>query len=258
MNKPEKMETLEQADHVAPRQRDHEAERTPTARDKVPGRPGTRRLGFAALLLLLGALAFGAWQHWAQHIEVMAAAEQRRDFVPSVLVAPVRSSAPTMSVSWPGTTEAFAAANIYARASAYIAKRNVDIGSHVKEGQVLAEITAPELDHQIAQAEATLAQMQAAQRQAQANKDLANVTWGARQPAGRQGLGDGPTGHHRRPDPQGSRRRSRRRGREYQSAASATFGPASAEGLSERPGTIRRRRHAAQHRCRQPGASRRD
>jgi RND family efflux transporter MFP subunit len=83
-----------------------------------------------------------------------------------------------MSVSWPATTDAFAAANIFARASGYIAKRNVDIGSHVKEGQVLAEITAPELDHQIAQAEATLAQMQSALRQAQANKDLANVTWG--------------------------------------------------------------------------------
>jgi RND family efflux transporter MFP subunit len=90
----------------------------------------------------------------------------------------VRSSGDKMSVEWPGTTEAFETANIFARASGYIDKRNVDIGDHVKAGQLLAQVTAPELDHQIAQAEATLAQMQAAFRQAQANKDLAQVTWG--------------------------------------------------------------------------------
>jgi multidrug efflux pump subunit AcrA (membrane-fusion protein) len=82
-----------------------------------------------------------------------------------------------MSVTWPGTTEAFAQANIYARASGYIAKREVDIGSRVKAGQLLVEITAPELDHQIAQAEATLVQMQASLQQAQANRDLGQVTW---------------------------------------------------------------------------------
>ena len=68
-------------------------------------------------------------------------------------------------------------ANIFARASGYIDKRNVDIGDQVKQGQLLAEITAPELDHQIAQAEATLAQSAATLRQAQANTDLAKVTW---------------------------------------------------------------------------------
>ena len=75
-----------------------------------------------------------------------------------------------MSVTWPGTTEAFEQANIYARASGYIAKRNVDIGSRVKAGDLLVEITAPELDHQIAQAEGTLAQMQASLEQAKANR----------------------------------------------------------------------------------------
>jgi RND family efflux transporter MFP subunit len=42
---------------------------------------------------------------------------------------------------------------------------------------LLVEITAPELEHQIAQAEGTLAQMQASLQQAQANRDLAQVTW---------------------------------------------------------------------------------
>ena len=56
-----------------------------------------------------------------------------------------------MSVTLPATTNAFEAANIYARASGYITQRNVDIGSRVKAGDLLAAITAPELDHQIAQ-----------------------------------------------------------------------------------------------------------
>jgi RND family efflux transporter MFP subunit len=87
-----------------------------------------------------------------------------------------------MAVSLPGSTSAFTEANIFARASGYIDKRNVDIGDQVKQGQLLAHITAPELDHQIAQAEATIAQSAAALRQAQASADLANVTWGRDKP----------------------------------------------------------------------------
>jgi RND family efflux transporter MFP subunit len=83
-----------------------------------------------------------------------------------------------MSVTLPATTNAFQAANIYARASGYITERNVDIGSHVKAGDLLAAITAPELDHQIAQAEASLAQAKASRRQTKANRELARVTWG--------------------------------------------------------------------------------
>jgi RND family efflux transporter MFP subunit len=136
-----------------------------------------RVLAAAVVLMLCGALGLGAWQHYRLHAQVMATAEHRQEFIPSVWTAPVRASASTMRVSWPATTEAFAQANIYARASGYISRRDVDIGSHVKAGQLLVEITAPELEHQIAQAEATLAQMQATLQQAKANRDLARVTW---------------------------------------------------------------------------------
>ena len=136
-----------------------------------------RRVLGIVVLLLAGALGIGIWRHHSLNAQIMATAEQRRDFVPSVRTAPVRASGSTRSVSWPGTTEAFAQANIYARASGYISKRNVDIGSQVKAGDLLVEITAPELDHQIAQAESTLVQMNAALQQANAQRDLAQVTW---------------------------------------------------------------------------------
>jgi RND family efflux transporter MFP subunit len=97
--------------------------------------------------------------------------------VPSVRVATVQPSGGITAVSLPATTLAFSTANIFARASGYIAKREADIGDHVKQGQMLAEIVAPELDQQIAQGEATLGQLKAALQQAQANRDLAKVTW---------------------------------------------------------------------------------
>jgi RND family efflux transporter MFP subunit len=135
-------------------------------------------LGLGALLVLIGAVGYGGWRHYQLHTEVIATAEQTRDFVPAVLTAPVRASPATASVFWPGSTLAFNLADIFARASGYITTRNVDIGSRVKKGDVLVEITAPEIQHQIAQAEATLAQNQATLVQAQATRDLANVTWG--------------------------------------------------------------------------------
>jgi RND family efflux transporter MFP subunit len=143
-----------------------------------PPRSGGRLiLGLLVLLVLAGALAYGFWQHYTLHAEVMATAEQRRDFVPSVRTAAIRASDAFRSATWPGTTEAFEQANLYARASGYIAKRTVDIGSRVKAGDLLVEVAAPEIDHQIAQAEGTLTQLRASLQQAQANRDLAQVTW---------------------------------------------------------------------------------
>jgi RND family efflux transporter MFP subunit len=146
-----------------------------------------RILSLGALLILVAAVAAGAWSHLAQYREVKAVAEQRRDFVPSVRVASVQAPAGDLVVSLPGTTSAFAAANIFARASGYVEQRNVDIGDRVKAGQLLATIVAPELDHQIAQAEATLAQLRSTLQQRKAARELARVTWDRDRPVVQQG-----------------------------------------------------------------------
>lgn len=151
--------------------------RSPTGGLSGRGRSGRWLLGLGALLVLLGSLTIGGWQHYSQHLEAMAAAEQHSAFVPSVRVATVRASPGTTSVTLPATADPFETADIFARASGYIAERDVDIGSRVKAGHVPAVITAPELDHQIAQAEANLAQAKASRRQAKATPDLARVTW---------------------------------------------------------------------------------
>jgi multidrug efflux pump subunit AcrA (membrane-fusion protein) len=69
-------------------------------------------------------------------------------------------------------------ANIYARASGYVLKRYVDIGDHVKAGQLLAEITAPEVEDQIAQYQNSVQQAQQTRNQNQAQQSLNQVTWG--------------------------------------------------------------------------------
>jgi len=56
----------------------------------------------------------------------------------------------------PGNVQAWHEATIYARTSGYIKKWYVDIGSHVKKGDLLAEIDSPEVDAQLRQADADL------------------------------------------------------------------------------------------------------
>jgi RND family efflux transporter MFP subunit len=146
-------------------------------KDRRRGRRGGRLVAFGGTLLLAGGLTLGGWGDYSLRQEVMTTARQERDFVPSLRVAPVEGNPATMSVALPGTTAAFAAANIYARATGYIGKRNVDIGDRVKAGDLLAELAVPELDHQISQNEATLDQLKSALQQARANRDLAQVTW---------------------------------------------------------------------------------
>ena len=68
------------------------------------------------------------------------------------------------------------AASLFARASGYVTAWRKDIGAHVKKGDVLATISAPDLDQQLEEAKAQLVQLQAAVEQAQANADLGKVT----------------------------------------------------------------------------------
>ncbi len=143
---------------------------------KKRGRRG-RLTVLGVAVVLAGALTAGAWTHLTQYRLSADAAEQERDFVPQVRVASVEPSSEIDVIKLPATTSAFATANIFARASGYIDKREVDIGDRVKQGQLLVEIVAPELDHQITQAEATLSQLKWALQQAEANRELAKVTW---------------------------------------------------------------------------------
>jgi RND family efflux transporter MFP subunit len=72
-------------------------------------------------------------------------------------------------ISLPGSAQAYMDTAIYARTNGYLKSFKADIGAHVKQGDVLAEIETPEVDQQLEQARADL-------KNAQANLNLAQIT----------------------------------------------------------------------------------
>ncbi len=65
------------------------------------------------------------------------------------------------TIDLPGRLEAYYRAPIFARVNGYLKNWSVDIGARVKAGDVIAEIDAPDLDQQLLQARADLANQQA-------------------------------------------------------------------------------------------------
>jgi RND family efflux transporter MFP subunit len=76
-------------------------------------------------------------------------------------VTNVTRSAVSAEVILPANVKAFEEAALYARADGYLTKWLVDIGGKVAAGQLLAEIDTPDLDQELNQSRATLAQTQA-------------------------------------------------------------------------------------------------
>lgn len=96
--------------------------------------------------------------------------------VPSVQVVQPRHGPDEDQMVLPGTISAFNMSSLYPRASGYIAAWQKDIGARVTRGEVLATISAPDLDQQYEEAKAQLVQLQAAVQQAQATADLGQAT----------------------------------------------------------------------------------
>jgi RND family efflux transporter MFP subunit len=84
------------------------------------------------------------------------AAETNELAAPTVLVINPKQGAPSQEILLPGNIQAFVDAPIYARTNGYLKRWYFDIGSHVKQGQLLAEIESPEVDQQLSQALADL------------------------------------------------------------------------------------------------------
>ena len=87
-----------------------------------------------------------------------ALAQRTEDLaISSVTVEKPQLGAPTQEIVLPGNMFAYVDSPIYARTDGYLEKWYFDIGAHVKKGQLLATISSPEVDQQLAQAKAELA-----------------------------------------------------------------------------------------------------
>src|SRR5450755_4169559 len=81
--------------------------------------------------------------------------------IPTVSVVHPQHTAPSQEVVLPASVQAYMDSPIYARTNGYLKSWNADIGAHVKAGQLLAEIDAPEVNQQLRQSLADLATAEA-------------------------------------------------------------------------------------------------
>jgi RND family efflux transporter MFP subunit len=138
------------------------------------GRAQQRGLkSMAFLFLVAAAVVLGVVIYFGIRARVAAAAKLKHTTeqaaIPIVSVVSPTSTAPDEEITLPGNTQAFVDAPIYARTNGYLKRWYFDIGAHVQQGQLLAEIETPEVDQQLQQARADL-------QTAQANFELAKTT----------------------------------------------------------------------------------
>jgi membrane fusion protein (multidrug efflux system) len=145
----------------------------PSGPERDPPPPVARRhLRAGAALgggVLVAALVGGTLPRMARQHRLAASVAVVASTAPAVSVTTVGPAPASSSVSLPGAQSAVRSAAIYARTPGYVRRRLVDIGSRVRAGQLLADIDAPDVDQQVAQARGVVAQTRAARELAQAN-----------------------------------------------------------------------------------------
>ncbi len=130
----------------------------------------TSRL-FAVLIIVVIVLVLaGAFTLMQRRAQYQALAKETEALaIPTVAVIHATPESGQEDLVLPGTLQAYVESPIYARTSGYLKKWHYDIGSRVKQGELLAEIDAPEVDQQLSQSRAELAT-------AQANAHLSEIT----------------------------------------------------------------------------------
>jgi RND family efflux transporter MFP subunit len=122
--------------------------------------PRKALVGVAVVVVIAAVLAgIGIWSRMRADKNL---SERTTDLAaPTVIVAAPKAGAPVDSFVLPGNVTSFTDSPIFARTSGYLTRWYFDIGARVKKGALLAEIATPELDQQLAQAQADLNTAQA-------------------------------------------------------------------------------------------------
>jgi len=138
---------------------------------EVRGRRRTMRflsaVGVTMFILLVIAILLGIRAR--ERAESKLRQNTNEAAVQEVITIHPKQSTPIDEVVLPGATQPYINSPVYARASGYLVKWYHDIGSRVKKGDLLAVLDAPELDKQLAQAQADL-------ETSKTNSDLAKIT----------------------------------------------------------------------------------
>jgi multidrug efflux pump subunit AcrA (membrane-fusion protein) len=130
-----------------------------------------------AIAVVILALLLGWLPHYERNKDVNARAQQEKNALPVVEVQRVHIASSEQELTLPGTLTPLRSAHIYARASGYLTARYVDLGDTVRRGQLLAVISAPDLDASVAQDAATVQQSKDNVLTAQSNLRLQQATY---------------------------------------------------------------------------------
>ena len=117
---------------------------------------------FVALLIVVG-----IWRHVRSRAELEQ--DAKNNAIVGVNVVTVKRDEKSHELILPGNVQAFQSTSIYARTDGYLARWLVDIGDHVDQSRLLAEIETPEIDKEFEQARAQV-------EQAQSNERIAKLT----------------------------------------------------------------------------------
>jgi RND family efflux transporter MFP subunit len=133
-------------------------EKFTTTREAIPAparrRWGVRLVGLCALVVAIVVATAGIQARRRDEAAVRQWTEAQA--IPEVAVITPKAGPAIEALTLPGTVEAWYETPIYARVSGYLKNWYFDYGAHVKKGTVLAEIDTPDLDAQLAAAQAKL------------------------------------------------------------------------------------------------------
>src|SRR5438034_6754146 len=134
-------------------------------------RPTSGRRVFTVLFFLVILLVlFGGFTLFQRRAQYEALAKETETLaIPTVAVIHPATEATKEDLVLPGAMQAYVESPIYARTNGYLKKWYHDIGSRVRQGELLADIDTPEVDQQLSQARADL-------NTAQANANLSRIT----------------------------------------------------------------------------------
>jgi RND family efflux transporter MFP subunit len=144
------------------------------ARPETPPR-NLRRVGVIAVVAAIAIAAFGILERRSHEAEVTQRTQEQA--IPTVAAITPKTGATSQRLVLPGTVQAWYEAPIYARVSGYLKKWYFDYGAHVKEGDVLAKIETPDLDAQLAAAQAKLNAARAVVKVREAERQFAESTY---------------------------------------------------------------------------------
>jgi RND family efflux transporter MFP subunit len=141
-----------------------------TAPEATPLSPRKALVGVAVVLLILVVLA-AVGILGRMHADKVLAQRTNSLAAPTVSIAPAKAGAPVETLVLPGNVTAYTDSPIYARTDGYLDRWYYDIGARVKKGALLAVISTPELDRQVAQAESDMATAEATANNARIQAD---------------------------------------------------------------------------------------